>query len=245
MESQIHYLAALSYVDVRLDELKEEFGDLPSQLKEREKKVNQTQSLVKETEEILNDIRRFLSTSSISMREMKDKEDKLSKQQFMAKNNKEFDAIQKEIAFLKDEYAKLTEKGRSESMKQDNLVAILETQKNDLQEAEKNLTEKQSEFETLASDQNEEVKELFRIRKAIMENIGEEFMAAYHRVRKYHTEAVARVKKNSCMGCFSAVPPQKIVEMRNNLDTIYACEHCGRIIHSEDIIINDDTLEAF
>jgi predicted nucleic acid-binding Zn-ribbon protein len=41
--------------------------------------------------------------------------------------------------------------------------------------------------------------------------------------------AVAPIKKSSCGGCFSAIPPQKIVEIRE-LNRLFTCEYCGRIL---------------
>ncbi|HRI30264.1 MAG TPA: C4-type zinc ribbon domain-containing protein, partial [Candidatus Kapabacteria bacterium] len=60
----------------------------------------------------------------------------------------------------------------------------------------------------------------------IQPNILEE----YERIRTFHTDAAVKVRRNCCSGCFSAVPPQKLVEMRTKLDLIFTCEHCGRIL---------------
>ena len=49
MQSQIYKLAALAYIDAELDELEEEFGDLPQQVKDAENKVNERKALADET----------------------------------------------------------------------------------------------------------------------------------------------------------------------------------------------------
>ena len=46
--------------------------------------------------------------------------------------------------------------------------------------------------------------------------------------------AVVPVKKGACGGCFNRVPPQKLLELRQN-DRLYTCERCGRIIVSDEI----------
>jgi len=43
------------------------------------------------------------------------------------------------------------------------------------------------------------------------------------------------VKRGSCGGCFARVPPQRILEIRQN-DKIHHCEHCGRIIISDEFV---------
>ncbi|PWG73493.1 hypothetical protein DF186_22790, partial [Enterococcus hirae] len=65
----------------------------------------------------------------------------------------------------------------------------------------------------------------------------------YKRIRQYHSEAAVPVKRNSCSGCFSAIPPQIIVEMRNDFETMYKCENCGRILIPDDIEFDDDIVE--
>ncbi|MBM2815396.1 MAG: Zn-ribbon protein [Ignavibacteria bacterium] len=239
METQIHYMAALSYVDVSLDELHEEFGDLPNEVKQRQKKVLELKAMVEETEKILAEIRRFCMVSKTTLSEMKDKEAKLAKQQFNVRNNREFDAISKEISHIKEEYSRLTDQIRVESVKEENLIKILAQQKIDLTEATADRDTKQQELEILASDQNDEVKELYRKRKAIVKLINEINIGEYDRIRKYHSDCVVKVRKNSCTGCYNAIPAQVIVDIRNNLEKSYFCESCGRILYPEDITIDD------
>jgi len=243
MAHQIEYLAALAYIDVNLDELKEEFGDLPDLMKSIEKKVTEKKVLAEETEEILKEIRQFCSTAKKTLVELKDKEEKLAKQQFMVRNNKEFDAITKEIEHLKAEHLKLSDKLRSEGIKEENLLKILQEQKEALSEAEKELVEKSNEFETLESNQNDEVKILFKKRKKLLPKILKHNIKEYERIRRYHSETVTGVRRNSCNGCYSAIPPQKIVEIRNNLDTLYYCENCGRLLYPEDLLVNDEFID--
>src|SRR6185295_11730266 len=98
-----HRIGALAQIDERLDELKDEYGDLPIKIKEQEAKVHNLKKLVEDTKKVLEENQSFLSSSKIAIVELKDKEDKLAKQQFLVKNNKEFEAMNEEIQFLKDE----------------------------------------------------------------------------------------------------------------------------------------------
>ncbi|MFP4528959.1 MAG: hypothetical protein ACLFQX_10435, partial [Candidatus Kapaibacterium sp.] len=129
MDSQIEYISALALVDEIMDDLEEEYGDLPEQLKKLQDKVNEKEKLAEETEGILTDIRKFCSTSKHTLVEMKDREEKLAKKQFNVRNNKEFDAITKEIESLRKEHEQLSDRLRKEGVKEENLVSILEKQK--------------------------------------------------------------------------------------------------------------------
>lgn len=243
MESQIYLIASLALIDGRLDEFREEFGDLPKEIEEKQEKADEFKALVEETEGVLNDIREFCSTSKKTLVELKEKEKQLSKQQFKVRNNKEFDAITKEISHIKSEHSRLSDKMRTEGIKEENLLRILEKQKTDFEQADAILKEKQQEFEELSDTQNEETTALESKRKEIVEKLEEDFYNEYMRIRKYHSEAAVQVRRDSCSGCFSHVPPQKIVEIRTKVDTMYFCENCGRILYPEEATIDESVLE--
>jgi predicted nucleic acid-binding Zn-ribbon protein len=73
-------------------------------------------------------------------------------------------------------------------------------------------------------------------REKILVHIAKPDLAVYHRIRKARKgKAVVPVTRNACGGCFARVPPQKILELRRN-DRIFTCEHCGRILVSDEIV---------
>lgn len=235
MQSQIQKLASLAAIDAELDELDEEYGDLPEQVKKAEKKLVQRKMITEETEGILRDVREFKSNSKVTLLELKEKEEKLAKQQFLVRNNKEFDAITKEIEHIRYEYNRLTDEMRTVGVKEENLEKMLEQQKKDVLEAESELREIQQDLEIISSDQNDEVSDLRKGRQNLVLEISGSIMEVYGRIRTLHRDAVVKIRKNSCSGCFSAVPPQRIVEIRNNLDKVFYCENCGRILYPEEI----------
>jgi predicted nucleic acid-binding Zn-ribbon protein len=243
MQSQIEYLARLGFVDLRLDEFEDEFGDLPEQLREVEQRYKKHKAMVHETEGILNDVRKFIVTSKDTLLQLKDKEEKLSKQQFLVRNNKEFDAITKEIEHTRNEYNLLTGEMRKIGVKEENLNLLLVEQKKVAEESEKEYKLKQEEFTDITSGQNLDVKKYRKIRDGIKKEIQNGFYDEYQRIRNFHKDAVVQLRKNSCSGCFSAIPPQKIVLMRNNLNTIYFCENCGRILCPEEVGIDESFLD--
>ncbi len=239
METQIFNIASLAVIDQRLDELLEDYGDLPEQTNKIEQKVNERKVLVEETEAILNEIKQFVKQAKTLLVEMKDKEDKLAQQQFKVRNNKEFDAITNEIAHIKAEHEKLSDRLRTEGVKQENLMNILDGQKKDLEDVQKELTEKYEEAKRLSGDQNEELTLLQNKRLETIKLIKSKFMQDYERIRSMHRDAAVLIKKNSCAGCFSSIPAQIIVEVRNNPNNTFYCESCGRLLLPDDLAIDD------
>lgn len=238
MQYQLNYLATLSYIDQQHDELQEEYGDLPEKVESGRKRADEYITKVNETESIIAANKKFAAESKITLVELKTNEEKLAKQQFLVRNNKEFDAITKEIEHIRHEYSRISEELRTIGVKEENLNSILESQKADRDEVLKELSELEQEFNDISSDQNEEVKSIMDYRKKLIDSISVDFYHEYIRVRKYHKDAVVLIKRNSCTGCYSQVPPQKVVEIRNNLTKLYYCEHCGRVLYTEEIEID-------
>jgi predicted nucleic acid-binding Zn-ribbon protein len=242
-KTQIYNFACLAYIDAILDDYQEEFGDLPSKVKQLKHRVNELNAIVEETETILKELRKFVKDSKITIKDLKDKEEKLAKKQFLVRNNKEFDAITKEIEQSKLDHNRLIDEIRIAGVKEENLLKTLEDQRIEAKSAEVELKDRAEELERISSDQNEEVKLLYKVRTKYFDAIKKNNIKDYQRIRTHYHDAVVRVRKNSCSGCFSAVPAQKIVEIRNNLDTLFTCEQCGRILYPEEIEVDDAILE--
>ena len=238
---EVHYVAALAYIDERLDELMEDYGDLPDQVKEKEEKHNEKQSMVEETEGLLQDIKDFSSKAKRTLVELKDKEDKLTKQQFLVRNNKEFDAITKEIENIQEEHKKLSQQLRTEGVKQENLMKILGTQKKEAQAALDDLEDKKKELDIILNEQDDELKGLRDKREEIIKKLNPDSIAMYERIRKVHKDAAVKIQKNSCAGF--TIPAQLINEARNNLDRLYYDENTGRILIPEELEEGDEILE--
>ncbi len=243
MEYPIEVLAVVAYVDQRLDELNEDFGDLPQIIEQKTFKLNEQTKLVEETKSILKEVKSFCSKTKITLVDLKDKEEKLTEQQFHVRNNKEFDAISNEIKTLKEEHKKLSEQLRAEGLKEENLIQILASQEADLEKLKVELAEKEKEHSALSAGQNDELEELKSKKEKLVSKLPENLYNDYARIRLMHLDAAVRVYKNSCSGCYNAIPAQKIVELRNNRQQILICENCGRIVTPEEYVVDDEMID--
>ncbi len=239
MESQIYNIAQVAVIDERLDELHEDYGSLPEQIKIKEANYSEKKNLVDDTQHIIDEIVSFVSKAKTTLVELKDKEERLTQQQFQVRNNKEFDAIANEINHIKAEHEHLSNELRTSGVKQENLKSILDSQLKDYEIAKAELDEIYAEEKKLAGDQEAEIAKLRKTRSQFVKDIKIKFMKDYDRIRTMHTDAAVKVKKNSCAGCFSFLPAQLIVEVRNNPNNVYNCENCGRILIPEELYLED------
>jgi predicted nucleic acid-binding Zn-ribbon protein len=241
MKSQIKLLAGVAYIDRKLDDLKEEFGDLPEEIATKQEELSKAKALVDETDGILNDIKDFVKEAKVNLVKLKDREQELAKKQFDVKNNKEFDAITNEIKHIKEEHEELSIKMRKEGLKQENLESILLDQREKLNIVEREMEEMLQEEKDLASEQSDEKDFLASKRDKIESQISGDILSEYNRIRANHPDAAVPIVKGSCLGY--KIPPQKLVEIRNNMDRLYLDENSGRILIPEEIYVDEDVIE--
>jgi len=245
MEQQLQLLAQLAAVDAELDELHDELGDLPVEVKKIEKIVRAKKDAVDATKAAIDELHQLRSTAHVTMQESHDKEQKLAQQQFQVKNNREFDAITKEIDHLKQQRADLEERLRTAGVTEENLTATLSQQQAELDEVHAKLVDKEKTLEAMSGDQNEDLKKFIALRLQIIAKLDDALEAEYERIRTFHSEAAVALRKNSCSGCYSAIPSQRIMEMKYQRDRLYTCESCGRILFTEDVAVDiEQLLEA-
>lgn len=230
MKDVVDNLIKLQDIDHRLNELKMQKGDLPQLIEtvgeDIKEKTTEAERLKEQREKMQSDRKLYEKEIEASKALFKKYEDQL----YQVKTNKEYDAISMEMDTKKMEIEGLEEK-------------ILKTMEDD-QETEKEVQALSEEISTLESQYKEYEKELEEIsqitqkeenkllkeREKISKNIEPRLFKQYERIAKAKEGiAVAPIKKSSCGGCFSAIPPQKIVEIRE-LNRLYTCEYCGRIL---------------
>lgn len=231
---QLQLLAAITRIDNELAELQEELGDLPYEVKILEKEVRMRQQAVDTTQKHIDDILQTRANAKIRAQELLDKEKKLSEQQFQVRNNREFDAITKEVESLKNELRDIDKTIGSTLMTEENLQRVYDGQFEDMDDARMRLADREHELNDLSSEHNEEINGHLSKRTDLLSKLPKNIVVQYEHIKEYHNDTTVAVRKNCCSGCFSAVPPQRIVEMRT-YKMIFTCESCGRLLYPEEM----------
>jgi uncharacterized protein len=242
MQQQITLLAQLSVIDAQLDELHDDLGELPVEVKKHATRVREQRVIVEDLQKSVHEIEHLQGNAHVTQQELTDRETKLTEQQFQVKNNKEFDAITAEIEHVKATRSSLDEQLRTASVKEENLRSQLNQHAETLEEYARGLANKEQELADVSGDHTEELKKLGIVRKRITSELDSALEREYERIRTFHRAAVVPLRRNSCSGCFSAIPSQKIMEMKYNRDKVYTCESCGRILVTEDVVVDLETL---
>jgi uncharacterized protein len=236
IEEKLSALVLLQKVDCKLDEIQILKGELPMEVKDLEDEIEGLHARQTRVEEEINGIQEFIAQKKEGIKEAEALVKKYEKQSDNVKNNREFEAINKEIEMqtleiklcekhIKDATEEIAEKARQ-----------LETAKKAVANKEGHLVGKKGELEKIISETEKEEKHYNKEGEKARSHADERLLTSYDRIRKNYRNglAVVAVERDSCGGCFHAIPPQKQSEIKLR-KKIMVCENCGRILVDADL----------
>lgn len=227
-------ISKLQLLDSNLDEIHRLRGSLPEEVNDLE---DDLQGLLTRQERIESEIQRL--REDIKAREVKVEEfggqiKKYESQQMNVKNNREYEALRKEIEYANLEILTSEKKVRQFNEQIGLKDEMLGKTNGDVDAKKEELEEKKKELEVIKEEtQVEEKKLLAEIEKAESE-VEERILAGYRKIRMNMRNglAVVNTDRDACGGCFSIIPPQVHIELRQKTRLIH-CENCGRILVDE------------
>lgn len=238
MINRLKILYQLQLIDDQLDELEELRGDLPNMVRELEEKIksliNDIESKEKEQKESI--LKRDDNENEIE--KLKENQKKFKAQLYQVRNNKEYDALTKEIDHTEEQINKLEAENNSLADRSKVLTLEIEEITPKLDELKQELKEKEAELKEIIKANEREESKLLEQRKKIESEVKKNDLSVYMRIRKAKKGmAVATIKRSACSGCHNIVPSQRQLEIRRN-NRLFFCEYCGRILVSAEIAEN-------
>jgi len=244
VEGKLKSLYHLQLVDSKIDRLRTIRGELPLEVSDLEDTVLGLETRLKNVTDEVEELENQLNEKKQSIKDFQSNIKKYEAQQNKVRNNREYDAITKEIEFQNLEI-QLAEKRQKEAKAAITLKAeLLEKSKVEFEERNKDLKVKKSELEEIIAETEKEEKELVVESKRSSEGIEDRLLNAYKRIRANTRNglAVVAVERDACGGCYNKIPPQRQLDIRQN-KKIIVCEHCGRIL-VDGMLIPDGGMEV-
>ena len=230
-------LLELQEIDSRLDQLRKLRGDLPEEVKDLEDEVIGIETRINKFQVEINSFKEEIERHVQNKKEAEKLILKYKDQQMNVRNNREFDAISKELE-LQELEIQLSEKRIREaeykiSMK-DTEIDSTSASKDRRAEV---LEQKRQELDKLVNDSQEEEEKLIKQSEKQAKKVEDRLLKAYVRIRggAKNGLAVVAVDRGACGGCFNVVPPQRQADIMDK-QKIIICEHCGRILADADMI---------
>jgi predicted nucleic acid-binding Zn-ribbon protein len=237
VEEKLRTLFELQQIDSKIDKIRTVRGELPLEVRDLEDIVAGLETRVNNLTEELKAMEEGISDKKNVMKDAAALIKKYEAQQGKVRNNREYDAITKEIEFQNLEI-QLAEK-RIKEFKA-NIIAkkeIIETSEEELKDRQKDLKLKQKELAEIVAETEKEEEALLKKSKSSEAMIEERLLNAYKRIRGnvMNGLGVVTVERDACGGCFNKIPPQRQLDIRTHKKVI-VCEHCGRILVDAEIL---------
>ena len=231
VEDKLKNLLQLQKIDSKLDEIQVLKGELPMEVSDLEDEITGLNARQTRIEEEINGISEFIEGKKSMVKDSEALIAKYEKQSENVKNNREFEAINKEIEDQQLEI-KLCEKHiRDANEELTEKIKGLDLAKKAVASKEGVLNHKKSELEKIIADTEKEETALNKNSADARGHIDERLLYSYDRIRNSYRNglAVVAVDRDACGGCFNSIPPQRQSEIRLH-KKIIVCENCGRIL---------------
>ncbi|MDW7691342.1 C4-type zinc ribbon domain-containing protein [Flammeovirgaceae bacterium SG7u.111] len=234
-------LIKLQDIDSKIDDIKKIRGDLPEEVQDLEDEIAGYQTRVKKFKDEQKKLEDEIKARKDAIKNSEQLIKKYEEQQMNVRNNREYDAITKEMELqdleIQISQKKIKEAGFSIDAKKTQ-VAEAEAR---LQGRMEDLDVKKGELDSIMAETQVEEDKLLNSKQKAMGQLESRLANSYEKIRLNASNglAVVPVARGACGGCFAVVPPQRQVEIAERKKLI-VCEHCGRIFSH---VIKEEVVE--
>lgn len=230
----IHIMIALQKIDLQLDELRQIKGDLPEQIEDLQADLEGSRLKHREAEKYLLEADNTIKKLQNEIATSEEKIEKYKAQQFDVRNNREYDALTKEVDVQSKNIITLKDKINEVNKQKANSSELIEALNPKIQHLETEVEEKKEQLKMLTVDTDEEEKILLSDRKKVATKADKKSVDQYERMRNARDgRVIVKLSRGACGGCFKVIPMQRQNEIKRS-DKTFICDHCGRIIVTED-----------
>ncbi|MEN9952972.1 MAG: hypothetical protein RLZZ520_1240 [Bacteroidota bacterium] len=236
VEEKLAALLNLQKVESKLDAIAILKGELPIEVRDLEDEIQGLHSRETRMEEEINGINEFIEQKKQTIVQSSELIKKYEKQSDNVKNNREYEAINKELEMQTLE-VKLAERHIKDANEEiADKARALDVVKKNIANKEANLKVKKSELDKIIAETEKEEKEFAALSAKARASVDPRLLTSFDRIRKNFRNglAVVPVVRDACGGCFNAIPPQRQSEIRQH-KKIIVCENCGRVLVDEDM----------
>jgi predicted nucleic acid-binding Zn-ribbon protein len=239
-------LKKLQTLDSKLDDIVKIRGALPEEVGDLEDEIVGYQTRISKYNSEIEDQNDQVANNKNAIVEANKLIKKYEEQQMNVRNNREYDAITKEME-LQSLEIQICEKRITETYVRIEAknAEVAETD-GVLDERKKDLESKKKELIMITSESMEEENKLKESREKASSKVEDRLLNSYNKIRNNARNGlgVVSIARSACGGCFNIVPPQRQAEVRER-KKIIVCEHCGRIfVDIEDLPVVEEKKPA-
>lgn len=231
VEEKLRALYKLQLIHSRVDEIRNVRGELPLEVQDLEDEILGLKTRIDKVKAGIETINYEITARKNLIEESKTLIKKYTEQQKNVRNNREFNALSKEVEFQQLEIQLAEKNSREFKVQIEQKKEVVEATKTELSEREDHLKHKKSELDAILAETEKEEKALLKIAEDFEKKIEAHLIQAYKRIRRNVKNglAVVAVERGASGGSFFTIPAQVQVEIASRKKVI-TDEHSGRIL---------------
>jgi len=225
MDLEIKKIIDLHKIDLEILEINDGKGALPSIIQKQESEIDTLKNTLKTSKKDLKLINKNIDNYTSQTSDYSLKIKNYNDQIYSVKNNKEYEALLKEIDFLKGENATVESGLSSSKIKKDEIVIIIDDTSKALEEILSKLELNYVELKDISALTDKEEKQLNKSKNKLLKEIkNKNFVSSY--VEGNQSFRLAALSRDACSSCFSSLPPQFILNVKK-MEELFPCPSCG------------------
>ena len=238
IEKKLNNLLKLQIIDSNIYEIKKVRGALPEEVQDLEDELIGYNTRQEKYNDEINNLQQDIEDLKNKVSNAKKLIKKYKDQQMNVRNNREFEAISKEIELQQLDSKIFQKKSNENEIKIEEIKEEIKVTKKIIKEKMEILKSKRNDLDVLSSESKVEEDKLVKEKIKASKRVENSLLLGYEKLveRQRNGLAVVKVKRNACGGCFNIVPPQRQTEIKEK-KKIILCEYCGRIF--ADVIVKE------
>lgn len=231
IEEKLRSLYDLQLIDSQIDKIRSTRGELPKEVENLEAEIADLEARVNKLNTEKENLNAQISGKKIAIKDSETQIARFKTQLNDVKNNREFEALSKEVEYQTLEIELANKRISEYGAKIANKEEILEIANEKLAERTEDLKVKNSELGNIVAANEKAESTLLELSKNYEVGIEDRLLVAYKRIRDNAKNglAVVPVIDGATYGSFFKVPPQRELDLRARKKIIVS-EHCGRIL---------------
>ena len=244
IEEKLQHLYELQKIDTEIDKIKTLRGELPLEVQDLEDEIAGLETRLENYKNEINEASKSIAAKKQEILKSEELIKKYTEQLDNVRNNREYDALSKEVEFQKLEIELQNKRIREAQKLKAEKEVDLEIAKKQHEEKKNDLDAKKAELDDIIAETHKDEENLTKKSEELAANIDERLLTEYRKIRANARNglAVVTVDRDACGGCFNKIPPQRQLDIRSR-KKIIVCEYCGRILIDKYICDYDGSMQ--
>jgi len=244
VEEKLQHLYELQRIDTEIDKIRTLRGELPLEVQDLEDEIAGLETRLENLKNEISEADKSVATKKQEIAKAEELIKKYTEQLDNVRNNREYDALTKEVEFQKLEIELQNKRIREAQKTKAEKEVNLEISSKQYEEKKVDLEAKKAELNDIIAETHKDEEALIQKSEELSKNIEERLLTAYRKIRSNARNglAVVTVDRDACGGCFNKIPPQRQLDIRSR-KKIIVCEYCGRILIDKYICDYDGSMQ--